>query len=91
MNLKPFVRWYEWGDKTIREIGTEPGRSGADESRLLKILADKTHAQHVTLSPEDDLCLTLWLDANVPFYGTYEKETQLAQQAGQAVPPPAMQ
>ncbi|HRR57855.1 MAG TPA: hypothetical protein P5057_12920, partial [Acidobacteriota bacterium] len=35
-SLKPFVRWYEWGDKSIREIGTEPGRSGADESRLLK-------------------------------------------------------
>ena len=90
-SLKPFVRWYEWGDKTIREIGTEPGRSGADESRLLKVIADKTHARHVTLSPEDDLCLTLWLDANVPFYGTYEKETQLAQQTGQAVPPPSVQ
>ncbi|HSV99976.1 MAG TPA: hypothetical protein VLI39_07385 [Sedimentisphaerales bacterium] len=90
-SLKPFVRWYEWGDKTIREIGTEPGRSGADESRLLKVIADKTHAEHVALSPEDDLRLTLWLDANVPFYGTYEKDAQVAQQAGQAVPPPAVQ
>jgi hypothetical protein len=91
VNLKPYIRWYEWGGQSIREIGTEPGHIGADESRLPKILLDKTHAKHVTLSPEDDLRLTLWLDGNAPFYGTYEKEAQVAQQAGQAVPPPAVQ
>jgi hypothetical protein len=90
-SLKPFVRWYEWGGNSIREIGTQPGHSGSDESRLLKIVQDKTHAKHVTLPPEEDLRLTLWLDGNVPFYGTYEKESQLAQQAGQAVPPPTVQ
>ena len=91
VNLKPYVRWYEWGDKSIREIGTEPGHGGADESQLPKILLDKTHSKHVTLSPEDDQRLTLWLDANVPFYGTYEKESQLAQQSGRSVPPPSVQ
>ncbi|MBP8912751.1 MAG: hypothetical protein KBI32_14730 [Phycisphaerae bacterium] len=90
-SLKPFVRWYEWGDKSIREIGTEPGRSGADESRLLKILCDQTHAQHVDLPKNDYQRLCLWLDANAPFYGTYEKEAQLAQQTGQAVAPPTVQ
>ena len=32
-----------------------------------------------------------WLDANAPFYGTYEKEAQLAQQTGQTVAPPTVQ
>jgi hypothetical protein len=89
--LKPYVRWYEWGGQSIREIGTEPGHMGADESRLLKVLADKTHAEHVKLSPEDYEHLCIWLDGNAPFYGTYEKEAQVAQQAGRAVPPPAVQ
>ncbi len=90
-SLKPFVRWYEWGDKSIREIGTEPGRSGADESRLLKILCGPTHVQHVDLPKNDYQRLCLWLDANAPFYGTYEKEAQLAQQTGQTVAPPTVQ
>ncbi|MEN6428108.1 MAG: hypothetical protein ABFE13_22395 [Phycisphaerales bacterium] len=89
--LKPYVRWYEWGGQSIREIGTEPGQIGADESRLLKILADKTHAEQVKLSPEDYERLCIWLDGNAPFYGTYEKEAQVAQQAGHAVPPPSVQ
>jgi hypothetical protein len=90
-SLRPYVRWYEWGGKSIREIGTQPGHSGADESRLLKIVQDATHKQHVQLLEEDYLRLCLWLDANVPFYGTYEKEAQAAQQAGRVVPPPEVQ
>jgi len=86
--LREYVRWYEWGGESIQEIGTRPGHSGADESRLLKVLTDKTHAKDVSLPPEDNLRLCIWLDSNVPFYGTYEKETQLAQKAGQAVSPP---
>jgi hypothetical protein len=90
-SLRPYVRWYEWGNKSIREIGTQPGHGGADESRLLKILQDPNHAEQVPLPPEDYLRLCLWLDANVPFYGVYEKEAQLAQQAGRTVPPPEVQ
>ncbi|MBP7053757.1 MAG: hypothetical protein KBE65_22325 [Phycisphaerae bacterium] len=89
--LKPYVRWYEWGGQSIREIGTEPGHMGADESRLLKVLADKTHVEHVKLPAEDSERLCIWLDGNAPFYGTYEKEAQVAQQAGQSVPPPTVQ
>jgi len=33
----------------------------------------------------------LWLDANVPFYGTYDKGEQLAQREGKAIPPPEFQ
>lgn len=90
-SLKPYVRWYEWGGKSIREIGTAPGRIGADESPLLKILADKTHAEHVKLPSEDYERLCIWLDGNVPFYGTYEEQSQVAQQAGRSVSPPAVQ
>jgi hypothetical protein len=90
-SLRDYVRWYEWGDKSIQEIGTRPGHGGADESRLLKVLKDAAHAEHVRLPPEDYLRLCIWLDANVPFYGTYEKEAQLAQKAGWAVPPPPVQ
>ena len=90
-SLKPYVRWYEWGGASIHEIGTRPGQIGADESRLLRILDDEHHAEHVTLPPHDKLRLCLWLDANAPFYGTYEKEAQIAQKAGHAVPPPRLQ
>jgi len=90
-SLKPYIRWYEWGGASIREIGTHPGHIGADESRLLKIIKDKTHTEHVNLPKDDYLRLCIWLDGNVPFYGTYEKEAQLAQQAGRIASPPAVQ
>jgi hypothetical protein len=90
-SLRPYVRWYEWGGNSIQEIGTRPGHIGADESRLLKILEDPTHTQDLKLPEEDYLRLCIWLDANVPFYGTYEKDAQTAQQAGRAVPPPTLQ
>ena len=90
-NLRPYVKWYEWGSSSITQIVTRPGRIGADESRLLKVLADDTHAEQVLLSEKDRLRLYIWLDGNVPFYGTYEKEQQIAQKKGQAVPPPRIQ
>ena len=90
-SLRPYVRWYEWGGSSIQEIGTRPGHIGADESRVLRILKDATHAEHVDLPKDDYLRLCIWLDANAPFYGTYEKDTQVAQQAGHAVPPPTVQ
>jgi hypothetical protein len=90
-SLRKFVKWYEWGGNTIEPIVTRPGRSGADESPLLKILADSTHAEPVHLPDEDLQRLHIWLDSNVPFYGTYEKDQQLAQKNGQAVKPPLIQ
>jgi cytochrome c553 len=89
--LRPFVRWYEWGGQSIAQIVTRPGHQGADESRLLAILADRAHAPEVRLSAEDRERLCTWLDANVPFYGTYQVEEQQAQREGKAVAPPRLQ
>jgi hypothetical protein len=90
-SLKAYVRWYEWGGNTVTEIITRPGRIGADESPLLKILQDDTHTKHVHLTKEDRERLNIWLDGNAPFYGTYEPEQQIAQANGEAVPPPRIQ
>jgi hypothetical protein len=90
-SLRPYVRWYEWGGNSIQEIGTRPGHIGADESQLLRILKNATHAEHVALPDDDYLRLCIWLDGNAPFYGTYEQEAQIAQQAGHAAPPPTIQ
>ncbi|MBE0535702.1 MAG: hypothetical protein IH624_08525 [Phycisphaerae bacterium] len=90
-SLRRYVRWYEWGGETIRPIVTKPGESGADMSRLSKIIGDAAHREHVQLAPEDAERLNIWLDGNVPFYGTYEPEAHRAQLAGEAVPPPVLQ
>jgi hypothetical protein len=90
-SLKPYIRWYEWGSSSITQIVTRPGRVGADESPLLKVLEDSTHAKSVTLNKEERDRLYIWLDGNVPFYGTYDKQQQLAQKNGLAVPPPLIQ
>ncbi len=90
-NLKPFVRWHEWGGASISQIATRPGHQGADESPLTKILDDATHAPQLQLPEADRRRLHLWLDANAPFYGTYSREAQLAQRNGEAVPPPRVQ
>jgi mono/diheme cytochrome c family protein len=90
-NLRPFVRWYEWGDKSIANIVTVPGHAGADESSLLKVLEDHNHAGEIRLAADDRRRLILWLDANAPFYGTYLPEEQQAQRRGQSVPLPRLQ
>lgn len=90
-NLRPFVRWYEWGSQSIRETVTRPGHCGADESPLPHVLDDADHREHVTMSDEDLRRLYLWLDANAPFYGAYREDALRAQLAGDAVPPPALQ
>ncbi len=89
--LQPFLRWYEWGGASISQIATHPGHIGADESPLSRILADSNHGPRIALPDADRRRLYLWLDANVPFYGTYSREEHLAQRAGTAVPPPAFQ
>lgn len=84
-NLRKFVRWYEWGGESISQIATHPGQVGADHSPLTKVLQDKTHSS--LLLPEEDLRrLYLWLDANAPFYGTFDKTAQAAQRTGQLIP-----
>ena len=89
--LRPFVRWYEWGGKSIAQAVTRPGRGGADESPLGEVLDDANHRDEVRLPREDRLRLLLWLDGNAPFYGTYSGPEQAAQHRGEAVPPPRIQ
>ena len=90
-NLRPFVRWHEWGQNTITTIITRPGHLGADESPLTKILRDPTHAESVKLPDEDLRRIHVWLDGNAPFYGTYGEGEQDAQLCGEPVPPPGLQ
>jgi hypothetical protein len=89
--LKPFVRWYEWGGQSIAGTATRPGQLGADASPLTRILKDDRHKPEFRLADEEWRKLYIWLDGNAPFYGTYGKEEQAAQQRGEAVPPPSVQ
>ena len=90
-SLKPYIRWYEWGGSSITQVVTRPGRIGADESPLLNVLKDPKHSKHVNLDKEEQDRLYIWLDGNVPFYGTYDEKQQLAQKNGQAIPLPRIQ
>jgi hypothetical protein len=90
-NLRPFVRWYEWGGASIAQITTPPGHLGADMSPLTRVLSDPVHAEHVGLTDEERRRLFLWLDANAPFYGTYGEAEQAAQQQGRMVAVPQVQ
>ena len=89
--LRPYVRWYEWGGGSISQTVTRPGRAGADASRLAGILTGPRHAERVKLSDGDRRRICIWLDGNVPFYGTYGQAEQRDQRAGKAVPTPRLQ
>lgn len=91
VNLRPYLRWYEWGGESITQIATHPGRVGADESPLTRILEDSDHGAKVGLTDEARRKLYLWLDGNVPFYGTYSRGEQVAQRAGERIEPPDFQ
>jgi len=90
-SLRPFVRWYEWGDNSIGQAVTFPGRGGADESPLLRILEDRDHKGEVDLSAADGQRIVIWLDGNAPFYGAYSEPERLAQLRGEAIPCPRLQ
>mgnify|MGYP005839436539 CR=1 FL=1 len=90
-NLRPFLRWYEWGGESIAQIVTSPGHCGADESPLSRILDDQTHRKALKLTDAERRQIYLWLDSNVPFYGVYADDQRLAQLRGERVPPPTVQ
>jgi hypothetical protein len=91
VNLRPHLRWYEWGGASISQIATRPGHIGADESPLSRILEDANHGTRAALPDADRRRLYLWLDANAPFYGAYSAEAQRDQRAGLPVNPPRFQ
>ena len=89
-NLKPYVRWNEWGGASIDQTVTRPGHGGALQSRLAQVLDDATHRQ-LRLPDSDRARILLWLDANAPFYGAYSEAERAAQRRGEAIPPPRVQ
>jgi hypothetical protein len=68
-NLKPYAFYYDGGGSFV-ESKTYPGKFGARASKLGQLL-DKGH-KNVKLTAEERRKLTLWLDCNSDFYGTYE-------------------
>lgn len=90
-NLRPYLRFFEWGGASIDQIVTRPGRMGARVSPLAAILDDPLHRREVKLADEERRAIYLWLDANVPFYGTYDRSLQAAQLRGEAIPLPEIQ
>ncbi len=84
-NLQPYLRW-----PSPDEV-TRPGQLGADSSPLAAVLTDDHHRQYVPLPDEVLRTFYLWLDAHVPFYGSYEVEDLRAQKMGRAIAPPELQ
>lgn len=84
-NLKPFLRW------PSPDAVTRPGAVGADASPLSAILTGQKHRKYMEVPNEDLRTIYLWLDAHVPFYGTYEEKDLQSQRLGLAVPPPSLQ
>jgi hypothetical protein len=89
-NLRPYVRWYEWGGDSIDGVTTRPGRMPADESPLVEILKDSHHAD-IGLEDEEIRRLYLWLDGNAAFYGVYDDDGRVAQLRGETVAEPEVQ
>jgi hypothetical protein len=85
-NLKPYLRWPSYDAEASR-----PGQAGTDLSPLSSLLLGEKHGQYAKLPDADLRTIYLWLDAQVPFYGTYEEEELAAQRLARAVPPPPVQ
>ena len=81
-SLKPFAFYYDGGG-SFTESKTLPGKFGALASKLFGVLGKGHH--DVKLSPEELHRITLWLDCNSDFYGTYENIQ--AQARGEIVRP----
>jgi hypothetical protein len=81
-NLKPYAFYYDGGG-SFTESKTYPGKFGARASKLFALLTRGHH--DVKLPPEDLRRLTLWLDCNSDFYGTYERLD--AQRRGEVIQP----
>lgn len=85
VNLRPYLKWPSY------DAVTRPGELGADASPLAALLAGEAHGRFVRLPQSVLRVFYLWLDAQVPFYGTDEAAHLLAQRRGESVPPPALQ
>lgn len=86
-NFLPYLRWYEWFNNPIRRTVSFPGECGADMSPLTNVLSDDNHRDLKT-SDKDKRLIYLWLDANIPFYGTYDTTLRQKQREGNVVEVP---
>lgn len=81
-NLRPYAFYYD-GDGNFVESKTYPGKFGAIDSKLYQLLS--AGHKNVKLTDEEMRRITLWLDSNSDFYGTYEDTD--AQLRGEIVHP----
>jgi hypothetical protein len=84
-NLRSYLNWPSY------DAVTRPGQLGADSSPLSAVLTGEQHRQHAQLPDSALRVIYLWLDAQVPFYGTDEEPHVTAQARGEAIPPPELQ
>jgi hypothetical protein len=85
-NLREYAFFYGVADRKYdpwTDPRTTPGQFGARASRLYRILTEGHY--DIRLSDQDLYRITLWLDCNSDFFGSYE-DTE-AQAAGQIVQP----
>ncbi|MCP5522366.1 MAG: discoidin domain-containing protein [Verrucomicrobiales bacterium] len=68
-----------------------PGQIGADRSKLAGVLTDEAHRKYIELPDAELRTIYLWLDANAPYYGSYEVPDLLAQKLGREIAPPVFQ
>ena len=80
-NLKPFTFYFD--NASFTTPLTIPGQFGANTAKLYEIL-QKGHYD-VKLSKEDMHRITIWLDSNSDFFGSYESTKEQAQ--GEVVQP----
>ncbi|MGB2820623.1 MAG: hypothetical protein WBF17_06550, partial [Phycisphaerae bacterium] len=82
-SLQKFAFYFDNAVWTVPR--TVPGKFGARASKLYEMLAHGKHKDRVRLSKGDLHRITLWLDCNSDFFGSYEDLKAQAQ--GQIVPP----
>jgi hypothetical protein len=78
-SLAPFAWAKHGGNGSLRRNKTSysvPGQVGARASRLLKLLTSYHHG--LSLADDDLHRLTLWLDCNSVFYGSYHETEEQA-------------
>ena len=80
-NLREYA--FFWDHPVFTTPRTTPGKFGAIQSRLYNMLKKGHH--DVKLNNEQMHRITLWLDSNSDFYGSYDNTEQQA--AGKVVPP----
>ncbi len=79
-------RFGGWNPVYTTAVG---GVYGSRGSRLMRMLDEGHHG--VRLPPDDRERLSIWIDANALFYGTYDPAEQQRQLAGELIAMPELQ